>query len=259
MLRRLVAIAALAGLPAQAADNHLSFVACPIVRDTATVPCWLTEFRGELYYLGIQTDISAEFHPPSLGHKALVEGQLSNKPRICGGLVLEPVKVSILPELDSSCNTVLPAEDQYQVPFAPRPPGPSAGRLAFADTRPPPRPEPPTPPFKAREFMVVYPFDARNVGGRETRVLNQALNYAKATGARKIEVTGYRGAAKLSDGGLITEADDIAEYRAKQVSELLRTVGGPSLEVKLAWVSTPEPADGVTDFSRRRTRIVVTP
>ena len=26
-----------------------NFVACPIVRDTASVPCWLAEYDGELY------------------------------------------------------------------------------------------------------------------------------------------------------------------------------------------------------------------
>ena len=46
------------------------------MRDTKTVPCWLAEYDGELYYLGIQTDISAEFHPPYLGHKVLVEGRV---------------------------------------------------------------------------------------------------------------------------------------------------------------------------------------
>jgi hypothetical protein len=101
--------------------NHRNFVSCPIVRDTPTVPCWLAEYRGELYYLGIQTDVSAEFHPPLLGHKVLVEGTVKDGPRICGGIVLEPLKISpLLTELDGTCNTILPAEDQYTVPFAPR-------------------------------------------------------------------------------------------------------------------------------------------
>ena len=36
-----------------------NFVACPIVRDTATVPCWLAEYDGELYFLTLQSDVSA--------------------------------------------------------------------------------------------------------------------------------------------------------------------------------------------------------
>ena len=48
------------------------------------VPCWLSEYEGEQYYLGIQTDISADFDPPYLGHQALVEGMVSDEPRIYG-------------------------------------------------------------------------------------------------------------------------------------------------------------------------------
>jgi hypothetical protein len=43
------AVALLAALPiaAQAQDDRmLSFVACPILQDTATVPCWLAEHEG---------------------------------------------------------------------------------------------------------------------------------------------------------------------------------------------------------------------
>jgi hypothetical protein len=94
-------------------EQRKNFASCPVVQDTKTVPCWLAEYGGELYYLGIQTDISAEFHPPYLGHKVLVEGVISNEPRICGGVVLKPVVVSPLIEPDPSCNTILPAVDKY--------------------------------------------------------------------------------------------------------------------------------------------------
>jgi hypothetical protein len=45
-----------------------NFVACPIVRDTSTVPCFLAEYEGETYFLGIQQDITNDFHPPQLNH-----------------------------------------------------------------------------------------------------------------------------------------------------------------------------------------------
>src|ERR1041384_4646719 len=103
------------GVQAQEGDRK-NFLSCPIVQDTKTVPCWLAEYKGELYYLGIETDISADFHPPYLGHKVLVEGAVSDEPRICGGIVLKPIVVSPMTEPDSSCNTILPALDQYTVP-----------------------------------------------------------------------------------------------------------------------------------------------
>ena len=91
----MVVSACLAAMAARA-ENRVNFVSCPIVRDTPSVPCWLSAYEGELYYLGIQTDVSAEFHPPYLGHRVLVEGVIADdEPRICGGVVLEPVRISV--------------------------------------------------------------------------------------------------------------------------------------------------------------------
>jgi hypothetical protein len=112
----------------RSADGQLNFVSCPIVRDTASVPCWLAEYDGELYFLTIQSDVSAPVTPPWLGHRVLVEGTVANEPRICGGVVLKPVHLSVLPERDASCNTMLPAEEQYNLTFEPpRPPGRARG------------------------------------------------------------------------------------------------------------------------------------
>ena len=107
-----VALATLAASGNTPPPTHRNFVSCPIVQDTKTVPCWMSDYEGERYYLGIQTDVTAEFHPPYLGHKVFVEGTVSAEPRICGGIVLKPVKVSPLPELDGTCNAILPAVDQ---------------------------------------------------------------------------------------------------------------------------------------------------
>lgn len=237
-----------------------NFVACPIVQDTKTVPCWMSESEGELYYLGIQTDISAEFHPPYLGHKVLVEGTVSNEPRICGGIVLKPVRVSPLPELDGSCNTILPAVDQYTVPFAPRPPGPSGGRLAFQD----PPPAPTSAPAKAapatgpKEFVLQYDFDMP-VMGRHAAVLSQIVEYANAMGARRLRVTAHRGSTRLSDGRVMTEAAGIAEARAKEMVELLRGAGLTQAAIDVVAQREPERATGVDDWRSRRTTVRVEP
>ena len=57
-----VALLCAASLQAQ----NLSFVACPVVRDTKTVPCWLAEYKGETYYLGNQGGVAQDFYPPQL-------------------------------------------------------------------------------------------------------------------------------------------------------------------------------------------------
>jgi hypothetical protein len=234
------------------AATKTAFVSCPIVRDTASVPCWLSEYKGELYYLGIQTDVSSDFHPPSLGHKVLVEGEISNEPRICGGIVLKPVTISIMPELSGECNTMLLAEDRYTLPFeAPRPPGPSAGRLAFTYAPPPPLPP---PPFKPREFGITYDFDGM-VGFSHPRMLTPIMAYAEHIKARKITVIGYRGATRLEDGKVLAEDERIGQKRAQQVAELLRGAGltGPTYATE--WKTKPE----VGDATLRRVRVVVEP
>jgi outer membrane protein OmpA-like peptidoglycan-associated protein len=229
------------------------------VRDTQTVPCWLAEYKGELYYLGIQTDVSAEWYPPYLGHRVLVEGTVTDDYRICGGLVLKPVVTSSLPELDPSCNTtILPAEERFTVPFAPRGPGPSKGSLAFGNARPTPPPAP-SPPYEAKQFVVPYEFDWPWVTGKTSRALQQAVRYAQAIKASRIEITGYRAATLLSSGELLVEQSGIAERRAKQVAEHLSTVGIAAERIQTQWIEQVEPADGSRDFERRRVTILVNP
>ena len=241
---------------AASAGSHLNFVGCPVVRDTKTVPCWLAEHDGELYYVGIQTDISADFDPPYLGHRVLVEGVVKDGARICGGIVLEPVNVSPLPELDGTCNTILPAEDRYQVPFAPRPPGPSAGRLAFA----PPPGAPTAKPALAgpQEFAIEYDFDTP-IMGRHSGVLTQIYEYATQVRARHIAVKGYRGATLLSDGTVMIERDAMPEARAKEVAKLLIGAGLPRAAIEVAWSADVAPPDGDGDWHDRRTVVRVEP
>ncbi|MCP5146266.1 MAG: hypothetical protein H6978_15765 [Gammaproteobacteria bacterium] len=234
--------------------DRLSFISCPIVRDTASVPCWLTEYDGELYYMGIQTDVSAPWQPPYLGHKVLVEATVSDKPRICGGIVLEPINSTVMPELDDSCNTMLPAEDKYQIDFNPRPPGPSSGRLAF-DRPPPNAPAEPAELPDHQTFEITFDFD-RSISFRHPGVMMRIVNYAQAVNAQTIEVTGRRGATLLSTGETITEGAAIAQRRAEEVASLLRGVGLKA-NVSMKWSDTPMDADGVEDWKNRSVTVVV--
>ncbi len=246
-------------LAAQAPDIHaqdrLNFVTCPIVRDTSTVPCWLASYQGELYYLGIQTDVSAEFRPPWLGHQVLVEAGISDKPRICGGIVLEPVHVTPMPELDPSCNTILPAEEQYTIDFNPRPPGPSGGRLAFAGQKTP-REELPVAQ-QSPWFELTFDFD-RSIAFNHPRELMRIIEYARQVSARRISVHGNRGAMLLSDGTLLVERAGTAQCRAQDVVRLL---GGVSLaaEITAEWSEGALPADGIEDWLSRSVKVLVEP
>jgi hypothetical protein len=239
-----------------ASVERKNFLSCPVVQDTKTVPCWVSEYRGELYYLGIQSDISAEFHPPYLGHKVLVEGVVSNEPRICGGIVLKPVKVSPILEPDASCNTILPAVDKYTVPFAPRPPGPSGGTLAFQ--APPRAPEVIEPPFKSQEFSIYYDFDM-TVMGRHAALLTQIVDYAEKIEAKRLIVSSYRGSTLLSDGVVFSERPGIAQLRAAEIADLMKRAGLSKVVIQTKSSEELEPADGVDDWQSRRTIVRVEP
>lgn len=252
-------IAAVVAAPLAAEDaptERRNFVACPVVRDTASVPCWLAEYEGELYFLTLQTDVSAPVTPPWLGHRVLVEGAIAAaRPRICGGIVLEPVVLSVLPELDPACNTpVLPAEDRYNLKFEPpRPPGPSAGRLAFAGAAPPPAPtEPP------RDFTLRYDFDGLVVF-RHAADLTAIFDAAHARNARRITIAGHRGTVLLSNGTTLTERAGLARRRAEQLADLLRGAGLTDIAYEVSWHDEPGAADGVNDPTLRRVTVTLTP
>jgi hypothetical protein len=241
--------AALAAPP----EHRRNFVACPIVRDTASVPCWLAEHGGELYFLTLQTDVSSPVTPPWLGHRVLVEGTVAaDRPRICGGIVLEPVVLSVLPELDASCNTMLPAEERYNLTFEPpRPPGPSAGRLAFA-------PAASASLVPEQTFTLRYDFDGLVVF-RHAGELTAILDSARARGTRRIAITGYRGAVLLSDGSVLVEHADIAARRAAQVAELLQGAGLTTVEYRVRAEGAAAAPDGADDAARRRVTVDLSP
>jgi outer membrane protein OmpA-like peptidoglycan-associated protein len=225
-----------------------SFISCPIVRDTKTVPCFLAEYEGELYYLGIQQDITADFHPPQLKHEVLVEGRVAEGPRICGGLPLKPVSISVLKEVNQSCNTLLPQEPGIEAPTAPRGAGPSSQR-SEAKTH--------EPLSGAHEFTVLYAFNDDYLEFAANQLVTEAAAYAKRINAKSIKVSGYRATTLLSNGNRLIEKEGLAEKRAQNIATLLRGLGVSGVAVE--WKSEPEPADGKTDPSHRRVTIAVTP
>ena len=226
-------------LASMALAQQRNFVSCPIVRDTKTVPCYLAEYNGELYYLGMQQDISSEFHAPQLKHEVLVEGHVAEGPKVCGGIPLQPVSISVLKEVNLTCNTLLPAEPGMDAPPASVRPAPSARRS------------------DAGEFTVLYPFNDDDLDYAGNLVVTAAADYAKQTGATKVKVAGYRAPIILSNGDHLVEQTGIAERRAQNIATLLRGLGVSGVTPE--WKTEPEPGDGVTDPSRRRVTILVTP
>ena len=242
-----------AGIAAAAEPQHLNFLSCPIVRDTSTVPCWLTRYEGELYYLGIQTDVSAAFRPPWLGHRVLVEGVVSGEARICGGVVLTDLRISVMPELDPSCDEQLPAEARYTIDFNPRPPGPSGGRLAFEGADP--NRYPSASDLEGPEFLLTFDVD-RSIEFRHPLELMRIIDYAKTVSATAIRVHGSRGSTLLTDGSTIVESDGVSKRRAEDVARMLRSVDLDA-DISATWSDEPSPADGVDDWKSRSVTVVV--
>lgn len=233
-----------------ALGQQRNFVSCPIVRDTKTVPCFLAEYQGEVYYLGIQQDITSDFHPPQLKHEVLVEGRVVPGPRVCGGIPLQPVSISVLKEVNLSCNTLLPAETGIEAPEAARGAGPSSlHRTEAVSTR--------EPLTGRQEFIVLYAFNDDYLEYAANRIVTEAAAYARRVNASNVKVSGYRATTLLSNGDRLVEKAGLAERRAQNIATLLRglSVAGVTVE----WKNDPEPGDGQTDPSHRRVTILVTP
>lgn len=289
MQSRAVWLALIASAAAMAADqrrpahgprppsDYRNFIACPIVQDTDTVPCWLAEYQGQRYFLGIQTD-SGGWSPPWLGHQVLVEGKLAGGARICGGIPLmagsaastppsgstdgrplpEPPIISVMRELDASCHTLLPADPRYHI-LGRRGPGPNTAASAVRKFPPPPAPPLVSPPYQPHTFTLTYDFDSELPARSQIEAL-KAVQYAQAVKARQLTIIGYRGATLLSDGTLAWELPIIGRLRARQLAEMVRKLGLPqSTVLRTRSSEDTQPADGVTDASRRRASLTVTP
>jgi len=224
---------------AVALAQQRSFVSCPIVRDTKTVPCFLAEDNGELYFLGTQPDATSDFHAPQLKHEVMVEGRVAPGPRVCGGIPLQPVSISVMKEINLACSTMLPPEPGLDAPVV--------SRSATADQ----------PLSGAHEFTVLYSFDDDDLAPAVNSVLTRAADYAQRIHASSVKVAGYRAATLLSNGNRLVEKEGLAERRTQNIATLLRGLGVGN--VKVEWKSEAEPADGQNDPAHRRVNILVTP
>jgi len=258
-LRTLPVLLAVLAVAQNAAAEQRNFVACPIVRDTRTVPCFLAEYEGETYFLAVQQDISADQYPPQLLHEVLVEGTIEPGPRVCGGIPLKPVKLSVLPEVQPACNTILPAEPGIEAPPTRRAAGPSTRQVPAAAAAAPRAPERPAPPFVEREWKVLFDFDSAFLFSRDTRNVSQAAEYAVASKAKHIDIVAGRGATLLSSGKVIVEGEAMASQRADRVVTLLKGLGADPSSVNVRVVSTPPQPDGKTDPEKRLVSIRVSP
>jgi outer membrane protein OmpA-like peptidoglycan-associated protein len=219
--------------------SRRQFVACPAVRDTRTQPCWLAEYEGELYYLGQQGGVSNDFYPPQLGHQVLVEG-VAGQGRVCGGIPLQPVKVSVLRELTPACRTMLPAEDGIEAPPpVPAPRGPAPSWVSVDDRG---------------DATLYFDFDNDFLSLHVTNAITNVVSQLGRTPAARVDVTGFSAATRLSSGQVLSERETIGAIRARKVADVLIGLGVAAgrIVVNPARVLT---ADGISDPWNRKVEI----
>jgi len=255
------ATCASAAIPTE--GSYVSFVTCPLVRDTPELPCWMAKEGSTLYYMGIQEGRTYKntWITPQMMHQVLVEGVVSDGPRICGGIPLKELHASVLPEVSPQCNKMLPTEG-YVSPKG-RPVGPD----------PIPAPNDTTnglPPVlygqedvaarRAVTFEAVYGFgsDFLMFPMQQNRVI-QAVTYAKAINAGHIHIIAYRGSALLDNGQTMIEEPGVSAKRERNVRAILSALNIEPAIVTSVVRTEPEHAHGRGDFHTRRIEIEVAP
>ena len=179
----------------------------------------------------------------SLGHEVLVEGTVAEgAPRVCGGIRLNQVKVSVLTELAPACNTMLPAEDGIEGIVVPRLAGvpPTWVRMRGED-----------------QVTIFFDFDNDFLSLHMTGALRILAERALKMPAKQVRVAGVRGATRLSAGGVLTEKPGIAEVRARKVAGILVGLGVAQNRIVVEAPAEPAAPDGMNDPFARNVTVVI--
>ncbi len=249
---------------------RMAFIGCPILMDSEPTPLWLIEHEGETYFLRAQQNLSADVHHPQLMHEVLVEGVVSDEPRVAGGKVLNPLQISVMRELNPACSEKRPAQTGVGVQAAKRPPGPGPSgenrdaanqvKQAMRDklNRPPADYVADPVPRERRVFDVPYTFDSDYTWAYRTGPL-PAAEFARDLDASLVEVHVYRGSVRLDDGSVLPERADVVDDRRDKIREILEHYFIPRERTRYILHREPAPADGIGDHANRFVQIIVHP
>lgn len=246
--------AALAAGPQSApgeAPAAVSFVACPVYRDTdagVKSGCWLANDPAS----GTRYDVSLGRTKPQIGREVLVEGVATRSSDVCGGVVLDPVRVSVL---ENHCKGfIIPAEGYPSRRFVPPP------ELMQPTDVPRPRP---LPPYQSREFVIEFDMHSDFLAYQYSEViLEHVFQYILASKPKQVKVTGFAVSRPIEvSGQRLAEDPSLAERRALMVTEALRRLGVAPSILKAEWNADPQPAPGapagLEEASKRRVTIAV--
>lgn len=254
------ALLALGSQAAEASAETLRFISCPVYRDVDAGKksgCWLTDDPAT----GLRYDITQSPNKPDWNFAVLVEGNVAEATAgapladPCGGIVLEPVRVSVL---EQGCTrAMIPAENYPGRRFI----------LPERNVRPLYAKREAVPqPYATRDFVIPFDF------GRDFIVyqlsdyyLDRAVNYALDIQASRVEITGYAATTpSVVSGQRIVETKAIAKSRAERARDWMRMRGVPVDHISISWKGTniarpSAETDGLAAPSLRRVDIRVIP
>jgi hypothetical protein len=262
-----------AAADAPPATSVVTFVACPVYRDTDNgrkSGCWLATDPAS----GIRYDVTQSRSKPQIGREILVEGSLAastaasakapgqvtgagqarepSADDACGGPVVAPVHVSVL---NSSCPSfMLPAEGHpgrrfHLDPTLVLPPSDVVRDL-------------PSPPYPPRDWVIEFSYESDFLQYQYSEViLDEIARYVVASHPRRVDVIGHAVTrARVVSGHSLAERAPLAKARAEIVAEALRRLGVGDAVMRVSWNENP-PAihgdDGLAEPSRRRVDIRV--
>lgn len=239
---------------AQPAAEQLRFITCPVYRDTDAGKksgCWLADRAAD----GLRYDVTRSPTKPDWNYAILVEGiERSDVSGNCGGIVLDPVRVSVLS--DQKCvRHMLPAEGYAGDDFV----LPERNVRPVSEVRPaPPR------PFTDKSFAIPFDFDSPFIVYQLSDYLfDEAVTYIRGVNPRQVVVTGWAATdPAYVSGQRIAEDAALARERAEMIAESLRRMGVPGENIETRWRTGAQPApidgaDGLVEPSRRRVDIDV--
>lgn len=218
--------------------SHISFVTCPVYRDTDAGPksgCWLGVERET----GLQFDITGALTKPFSDRAVLVEGVIKNTgSEMCGATVLEPIRVSVL--LDESCpSRLIPAE------------GYPGRRFTPPKSRMQPNTVPrvlPSPPFDKTEFDILFNFNSDFLNYQYSEVILEAVSLLiKAAEPDSVVIIGTAATNTYTlDDREFKEPGDLAKRRADMVYLALTRLG---IEEKILTIKTDLRPSAIEHYS----------
>ncbi|WP_144097600.1 hypothetical protein [Croceicoccus sediminis] len=243
------------------AQQHLSFVTCPVAQDTGdrSDVCFFVVHAGVRYGVALPID----WGKPQLGHKLLVEGVVDDSAQECGGVRIDG-RASVMPELSLECSEIAPATPDILALKLGRRPGITDEQRAMILADPSRSlqimrlPALPVPKVAlGRTETIYFPFERDRASGPDAMKLLELARLAKSTPGTTISVRAFRGATLLDNGEVLTEREDMARLRGEKIAGILIGLGAAEGSIKLEVIDDVAKPTGKADWQSRRAELRV--